>query len=130
MTVVSAVNRDSAPASEIAAVSGVDALVDMLGPGADLGLARHLLGDVLLVEGWSTALGIVARHPAMRAVTPEGDLVSIDGVQIAQPDGAGPALLETAQVEESRLRPRKRPGHSKVSGEATGTSPRFLNASH
>lgn len=102
--VVSAVNRDSAPASEIAAVSGVDALVDMLGPGADLGLARHLLGDVLLVEGWSTALGIVARHPAMRAVTPEGDLVSIDGVQIAQPDGAGPALLETAQVDAEKAR--------------------------
>src|SRR5215217_3798240 len=37
---------------------------------------------------------------------------------------------KTAQVEESRLRPRKRPGHSKVSGEATGTRPRFLKASH
>src|ERR671910_1989138 len=37
---------------------------------------------------------------------------------------------KTAQVEESRLRPRKRPGHSKVSGEATGTRPRFLEASH
>jgi hypothetical protein len=38
--------------------------------------------------------------------------------------------LDPAQVEESRLRPRKRPGHSKVSGEATGTRPRFLEASH
>ena len=38
----------SAPASEIAAASGVDSLVDRLGPQADLGLARHLLGDVLL----------------------------------------------------------------------------------
>jgi chromosome segregation protein len=96
--VVAAVNRGTAAASEIAARSGVDALVDLIGPGADLGLARHLLGDVLLVEGWSTALSLVARHPALRAVTPEGDLISIDGVQIAQPDGAGPALLETARV--------------------------------
>ena len=102
--VVSAVNRGSAPASEIAAASGVDALVDRLGPRADLGLARHLLGDVLLVEGWATALALVARHPALRAVTPEGDLVSIDGVQIAQPDGAGPAMVETARMtaEEAR----------------------------
>ncbi len=97
-SVVSAVDRGSAPASEVAAASGVDALVDMLGPQADLGLARHLVGDVLLVEGWSAALALIARHPAMRAVTPEGDLVSIDGVQIAQPDGAGPAMLETALV--------------------------------
>ncbi|HJQ90080.1 MAG TPA: chromosome segregation protein SMC, partial [Acidimicrobiia bacterium] len=96
--VVSAVNRGSAPASEIAAASGVDALVDRLGPRADLGLARHLLGDVLLVEGWATALALVARHPALRAVTPEGDLVSIDGVQIAQPDGAGPAMVEMARM--------------------------------
>ncbi|MET0696588.1 MAG: AAA family ATPase, partial [Acidimicrobiia bacterium] len=96
--VVSAVNRGSAPASEIAAGSGVDALLDRLGPRADLGLARHLLGDVLLVEGWATALALVARHPALRAVTPEGDLVSIDGVQIAQLDGAGPAMVETARV--------------------------------
>jgi chromosome segregation protein len=37
-------------------------------------------------------------------VTPEGDLVSIDGVQIAQTDGTGPALLESAQVEAERSR--------------------------
>jgi chromosome segregation protein len=102
--VVSAVNRGSAPASEIASTSGVDALVDRLGPRADLGLARHLLGDVLLVEGWATALALVARHPAMRAVTPEGDLLSIDGVQIAQPDGAGPAMVETARVAAEQAR--------------------------
>ena len=102
--VVSAVNRGSAPASEVAAASGVDALVDRLGPRADLDLARHLVGDVLLVEGWATALALVARHPALRAVTPEGDLVSIDGVQIAQPDGAGPAMLERARgtAEDSK----------------------------
>src|SRR3712207_7715837 len=37
---------------------------------------------------------------------------------------------KTAQVEESRRRPRNPPGHWKVSGEATGTKPRFLKASH
>src|SRR5215217_2220912 len=37
---------------------------------------------------------------------------------------------KTAQVEESLRRPRKRPGHSKVAGEATGTRPRFLEASN
>src|SRR5215208_6205091 len=37
---------------------------------------------------------------------------------------------KTAQVDESLRRPRKRPGHSKLSGEATGTRPRFLKASH
>src|SRR5215208_6111855 len=34
---------------------------------------------------------------------------------------SGGTPKKTAQVEEPRLRPRKRPGHSKVSGEATGT---------
>jgi chromosome segregation protein len=102
--VVSAVTRGTPPASEVAKVSGVEALVDLLGPAADLGLARHLLGDVLLVEGWASALTLVARHPALRAVTPEGDLVCIDGIQIAHPDGAGPALLETSQVDAERAR--------------------------
>jgi chromosome segregation protein len=102
VALVSGVNRDMAPAAQVAATSGVDALVDLLGPGVDHALARHLLGDVLLVEGWSTALTLVARHPGLRAVTPEGDLISINGVQIAQPDGAGPALLETARMDAEK----------------------------
>jgi hypothetical protein len=36
----------------------------------------------------------------------------------------------TAQVEESLRRPRKRPGRSKLPGEATGTRTRFLETSH
>src|SRR5918995_3031211 len=35
-----------------------------------------------------------------------------------------------AQLEEWLRRQRKRPGHWKVSGEVTGTRPRFLEASH
>ncbi|MFQ5948945.1 MAG: AAA family ATPase, partial [Acidimicrobiia bacterium] len=44
------------------------ALMDLLGPEADVGLAGVLLGDVVLVEGWSTAWQLVRRHPELRAV--------------------------------------------------------------
>jgi chromosome segregation protein len=104
VNVVSAVSSSSAPASEAAAGSGVPALVDRLGPRADRDLARHLLGDVLLVEGWASAWALIARHPSLRAVTPEGDLVSVDGIQIANPDGAGPAMLEGAGVAAEQAR--------------------------
>src|SRR5690606_40358028 len=75
---------------------------DRLGPGADRRLAERLLGDVILVEGWSMALRIVARHPHVRAVTPEGDLVSVYGVRVAHPDGATPAMVEAAEVALER----------------------------
>jgi chromosome segregation protein len=77
---------------------GVDALVDLLGPRADRGLAEALLGDVVLVEGWSTAWQIVEDTPGVIAVTPEGDIVTAHGMAVAQPDGAGPAALEAATV--------------------------------
>jgi len=97
--VVASVGDSSIPARSIALTGGVEALVDRLGPKADLGIAGSLLGDVLLVEGWSTAWSMISRHPELRAVTPEGDLISADGVQIGSPDGAGPAMLESAEVE-------------------------------
>ncbi len=34
----------------------------------------------------------------MRAVTPEGDVITATGMRLAQPDGAGPAALEAAGV--------------------------------
>ncbi len=77
---------------------GAEALVDRLGPGADRTLAVRLLGDVVLVEGWSAAWTLVERHPELRAVTPEGDLISRSGMYLADPDGAGPAALEAARV--------------------------------
>ncbi|HEY4607349.1 MAG TPA: AAA family ATPase, partial [Acidimicrobiia bacterium] len=103
--VVTAVSHASTPASLVAASSGVEALVDCLGPRADRGLASRLLGDVVLVDGWSAAWDLVSRHPALRAVTPEGDLVSVDGVQISRPDGEVPAMLERAgiAVEQARI---------------------------
>ncbi|HEY7469386.1 MAG TPA: AAA family ATPase, partial [Acidimicrobiia bacterium] len=102
--VVAAAGPIAAPAFEVAASSGVESLVGALGPAADRALASRLLGDVLLVEGWTTAWALIARNPALRAVTPEGDLISVDGVQIAHPDGAGPAMLEAAEVAAERAR--------------------------
>ncbi|MCU0281072.1 MAG: chromosome segregation protein SMC [Acidimicrobiia bacterium] len=92
------------PAREVAAAAGIDALVDLLGPGADASLAAALLGDVVLVEGWGAAWSLVRRHPGIRAVTRDGDLVAAFGVRAAQPDGAGPAALEAARVGLERAR--------------------------
>ncbi len=100
--VVSAVSRAPVPAREAAEQMGLEALVDRLGSEAHDGLASRLLGDAVLVEGWSTGWQLVARHPSLRAVTPEGDLISVSGVRIANPDGAGPAMLEAAEVALER----------------------------
>ena len=100
--VVSAMSEASAPAREIALASGLPALIDRLGPKAHIGLATRLLGDVVLVEGWVSGWSLIAKHPGLRAVTPEGDLISVTGVLIANPDGAGPVMLETAEVALER----------------------------
>jgi len=102
--VVAAVSPGSSPAREVADALGVDALVDRLGPKAHRDLASRFLGDVLLVEGWTTAWRLVAKHPALRAVTPEGDLVGVSGIRVAHPDGAGVAMLEAAEVALEQAR--------------------------
>ena len=102
--VVSAVSETSTPAREIAAVFGFEAMVDVLGPKAHQGLAAKLLGDVVVVEGWASGWDLIAKHPTLRAVTPEGDLISVNGVLIANPDGAGPAMLESAEVALERAK--------------------------
>jgi chromosome segregation protein len=87
--------------SNVAAVAerfGVDAIVDLLGPLADVNIAEALIGDVVLVQGWKTGWQIVNETPAVRAVTPEGDLITRHGMSVAQADGAGPAALEAARV--------------------------------
>jgi len=84
------------PARDVAARWGIETLVDLLGPDVDLSLAGQLLGDVVVAEEWATAWEIVAEHPDVRAVTPEGDLIDANGMWIAQTDGATPAMLETA----------------------------------
>ena len=102
MAVVAAGEATGSTAQEVAASMGVVALVDELGTGADRALAERLLGDVMLVEGWRAAWNVVRRHPHLRAVTPEGDLVTATGVVAAHPDGAGPAAIEAARVAEER----------------------------
>lgn len=96
--VVSAVSEVAVSAREVAESMGLDALVDLLGSKAHRGLASRLLGDVVLVEGWASGWDLVARHPSLRAVTPEGDLITVSGVHVASPDRAGPAMLEAAEV--------------------------------
>jgi chromosome segregation protein len=99
-----AVGGAGSPARRVAAEAGIDALVDLLGPAADTALAAVLLGDVVVVEGWSAAWSLVQQHPGLRAVTPDGDLVAAFGVRAAAPDGAGPAALEAAMVGLERAR--------------------------
>ncbi len=86
------------PAPSVAAEKGFDALIDLLGRETDRDLAAALVGDVVLCEGWSAAWALVQQHPELRAVTPEGDVVTSQGLYLAEPDGAGPAALEAAKV--------------------------------
>lgn len=91
-------HRTGVPARVVAAEIGVDALIDRLGPRSDQAVAAAHLGDCLIVEGWASAIAIVDAHPGIRAVTPEGDLITVQGIHLSQPDGAGPAALEAAGV--------------------------------
>lgn len=102
---------DDVPAREVADTWGVEVLADRLGKKADASLAATLLGDVVLVEGWSTGWDIVRSEPSIRAVTPEGDLVTAYGIHLVDPSGATPAVidlarqsLDAAQVDEARAR--------------------------
>jgi len=77
---------------------GVDVLLDLLGPNADLELGSAMIGDVVLVQGWKMGWRIVSEASDVRAVTPEGDMITRVGMAVAQPDGVGPAALEAARV--------------------------------
>jgi chromosome segregation protein len=92
------------PAREVAPAAGADAVVDLLGPGADPALAAGLLGDVVLVEGWEAGWALVKEHPGLRAVTRDGDLVEAAGIRLADPEAAGPAALEAAKAALERAR--------------------------
>ena len=98
---VSFVKAGSGGADSTRAVAtrfGVEAMVDVLGAKADADLAARFLGDVVVVQGWMAGWDIISKEPSVRAVTPEGDVISANGMYVAQPDGAGPAALETARV--------------------------------
>ena len=94
-----AAGRATAVAREVASDLGLDLLMDQLGPDADRELAESHLGHVIVAEGWHTGATIVQRFPSVVVVTPEGDLISSDGMVVAQPDGSGPAAIEAARVE-------------------------------
>lgn len=102
VSVVASMSESGSPAVEVAQALGLEALVARLGPSHHRGLATRLLGDVVLVEGWSSGWDLISRHPSLRAVTPEGDLISISGVRIADPDGAGSAMVEGAEVAQEK----------------------------
>lgn len=98
VSVVSSISPAATPASEVAVSLGLEAMIDRLGPKRHEGLATRLLGDVVLVEGWSAGWALISKHPSLRAVTPEGDVIAVSGVRIADPDGAGSAMSEAAEV--------------------------------
>ena len=90
-------SRGEPPALPAARRWGLEPLLDRLGPGTDRTLAAALLGDVVLVEGWSTGWDICRLDPGIRAVTPEGDLITAFGVRPADPGKASPRALELAR---------------------------------
>ncbi|MEE8331838.1 MAG: chromosome segregation protein SMC [Acidimicrobiia bacterium] len=112
--VVTAAASPVRSASKIAAEWGVDALVERLGPGADQQLAQTLLGDVLLVEGWKTAWDLLQRAPDLRAVTPEGDLITATGIRAYDPAGIDEAGLEDAKAAEDRADDEARRAESRL----------------
>ena len=97
VSVVASPSGGPQPAKEVAAATGLEALVDMLGTKADTALAARFLGDVVVVEGWASGWSLVSRHPTLRAVTPEGDLITVAGVRLADPENTGLSMLEAAQ---------------------------------
>ncbi len=73
-------------------------IIDLLGPSADSVVARRLLSDVVLADSWSAAWSFVQAHPQLRAVTVEGDLVTVAGIRIsAGSDGLGVALVRARE---------------------------------
>ena len=99
VSLVTPTPAERVPAREAAGELGLDALVDLLGPDADLSVAEGLLGDVVYAAGWEAAWRVVERFPHLRTVTPEGDVIAASGIHVAQPDGTGFAALEAARVQ-------------------------------
>jgi len=117
ISVVAARPNGDVPARAAAEEFGADALVDLLGDGAEL--VQHLLGDVVFVAGWELGWQVVERFGDLRAVTPEGDVITATGMMVAQADGVGFAALEAARVaheivETEQARMQRRLGESRA----------------
>ncbi len=99
---VTGVSADSEPVFSMDELVGVEPLIARLGPNHNQALAARFLDNVAIVEGWSSGWDLVTRYPGLRAVTPEGDVISAHGISIADPDGAGSAMRESAEVALER----------------------------
>jgi len=95
--VVQQTTSAGAPAREVAGATGLDALIELIGQTSIL--AEILVGDVVVAEGWKAGLEVTRRFPHIRAVTPEGDLISMSGIKVANPDGATPLVVEAARAD-------------------------------
>ena len=107
-------------ASALADRVGLEALIDLIGVTGQSSLARALLGDVAVAEGWATAWAAVQRHPGIRVVTPEGDLITIDGIRTAHPENRSlieaEAEEEAAELELARATSRVNTAHRQFEG--------------
>jgi len=74
-------------------------IVDLLGHATDLSVARRLLGDVVLADSWSAAWSFVQTHPQLRAVTVEGDLITIAGIRLSAGSEALVVTLSRARED-------------------------------
>ncbi|HJR86052.1 MAG TPA: chromosome segregation protein SMC [Acidimicrobiia bacterium] len=107
-------------ASAVAHQIGLEALIDLIGLSGESALGRALLGDVAVAEGWATAWAAVQRHPGLRVVTPEGDLITIEGICTAHPENR--SLLEAeadqegAELELARATSRVNTAHRQFEG--------------
>jgi chromosome segregation protein len=104
VAVVSAGGDDApAPARPIAEQRGLRALIDLLPEVSETSWAASLLGDVILADGWRASWQLVERHPEIRVVTPEGDLVTAQGIRLAGTGDDEPGLLESLDECEVSL---------------------------
>lgn len=79
--------------------AGGESLIHALGRSAHRNLASHLLGDVVLVADWETGLETVRANPEVRAVTPDGRLITSFGICPIQPGRVSSSTLEAARRE-------------------------------
>ena len=79
--------------------AGGESLIYALGHSAHRNLASHLLGDVVLVDDWETGLETVRANPEVRAVTPDGRLITAFGICPIQPGRVSSSTLESARRE-------------------------------
>ena len=79
----------------------VTPLIDLLTGNDRSDLAVRLLGDVVVVEDWRSGWEVVGRHPNLRAVTRQGDLITTRGVALGGGRRLPDLSLATTRVESA-----------------------------